>query len=113
MLDGHRWYHGGRTGRQVGDVLVPQPRELTRCGDPDGWVYIASRQTLAATYASTCDGLVYVVEPLGDVHQDPGSILPPWESARCRSARIVAIATLNPTEQNVRAAMVARVSEEL
>jgi hypothetical protein len=85
------YWHGGPTVR--GDMLLP-PSATGRCrSDPDdhagGWVYITSTRSLAETYAATCRGWIYEVEPIGAVENDPGSILRPGQSLRCPAARIV------------------------
>ena len=85
------YWHGGP--KIVGTVVRP-PAETGVCrSDPeatgDGWVYITPRRHLAMTYAATCHGWLYEVEPIGEVEQDPGSVLPPGASLRCRAATIV------------------------
>jgi hypothetical protein len=74
-------------------MLLP-PLATGRCrSHPDdvagGWVYVTPTRSLAETYAATCRGWVYEVAPIGVVERDPGSMLPPGESLRCRAARIV------------------------
>jgi hypothetical protein len=80
-------WHGGPTVR--GDMLLPPTDTgLSRSGSDEAYVYVTPLRSLAATYASTCRGWVYEVEPIGEVEPDPGSILPPGQSLRCSAARI-------------------------
>ena len=82
------YWHGGP--RITGDRLLPGTvTGATRAGGVVPWVCLTPHRSLALTYAATCDGWVYEVEPLGEVEQDPDSSLPPGDSLRCREARIV------------------------
>ena len=86
------WWHGGP--RIVGFRLDP-PAVTGVCRSDaqdldDPWVYISSSKGLATTYASSCtNGWLYEVEPVGEVSQDPGSILAAGTSMRCHSALIL------------------------
>jgi hypothetical protein len=104
-------WHGGPTVR--GDMLLP-PTDTGHCrsdpGNPDEWVYITPTRSLAETYAATCRGWVYEVEPIGPIEPDPGSILPPGESLRCPAARIVRRFRLSRAECD-RMAMVVRMMD--
>jgi hypothetical protein len=95
------WWHGGPSGRVVGDVLEPQPEAGTRSGDPDGWVYLARDPHLALMYARSSGGSLYEceVEPEQPIQQDPGSILPQWESVRVRRAIVVAVHNVERARQ--------------
>lgn len=83
-----KYWHGGP--RIVGDEIAP-PSEHGKArvchGDP--FVYITPERGLALNYATTCNGWLYEVEPIGEIEQDPDSILPPGDSLRCPRARIV------------------------
>lgn len=81
------YWHGGPTVR--GDMLLP-PTDTgqSRSGNDEAYVWITPVRSLAETYAATCRGWVFEVEPIGDVEQDPDSVLPPGQSLRCPAARI-------------------------
>lgn len=82
------YWHGGPA--ITGDRLLPGLiTGRARAGEPDGWVYVTPARSLALTYAVTADGWLFEVEPIGTPEQDPGSILDPGQSLRCREARIV------------------------
>lgn len=86
------WWHGGP--RVVGNEIRP-PLETGFCrsGGDDGEfpdvVFVARERGLALTYAATCDGWLYEVEPIGELRQDPLSILPEGDSMMCDRARIL------------------------
>lgn len=81
------WWHGGPP--IAGDELLPPTETGTaRSGEVAPWIFVTSERSLALTYASTCDGWLYEVDPVG-LEQDPGSMLPPGQSMRCQSARII------------------------
>lgn len=83
-----RWWHGGPPIK--GDRLLPSlATGVGRTLELDGWVYLARERSLALTYAATCNGWIYEVEPLTPIEQDPDSSLPLGDSVRCREARIV------------------------
>jgi hypothetical protein len=81
-------WHGGPTVR--GDMLLP-PTDTgrSRSGNDEAFVYVTPLRSLAATYAATCRGWVYEVEPVGPVEPDPDSMLPPGQSLRCPVRRDV------------------------
>ena len=85
------YWHGGR--QIVGDLVLPPvasgvaPRGEDTSGEH---VYVSSDRHLALMYACTAErGWLYEVEPVGDLEQDPTSILEPGKALRCRQARIV------------------------
>ena len=99
-----RWYHGGSLIR--GDRLDPQPDNLTRSGESDGWVYITTSRSLAATYASTCEGQAFVheVRPDHDPEPDPGSML--TYSFRCTGGSILKRLSISNSERALRSSTV-------
>jgi len=52
-------------------------------------VFITPLRSLAMTYAASCDGWVYEVEPEGDILPDPDSVIYTSRSSMCRRARII------------------------
>mgnify|MGYP003426303983 CR=1 FL=1 len=83
------YWHG--SGRIDGNWLTP-PSEHGNArvchGEP--FVYLTPTRSLALSYASTTDcPWLYEVEPIGEVEQDPDSLLPPGESVRCERAKIL------------------------
>lgn len=108
------FWHGGPTVR--GDMLLPSTetgRYRSGDGPTDPHVYITPSRSLAATYAATCRGWVYEVEPVGDVEQVPGSILAPGQSLRCPAARIIRRFRLSRAESERIARVVARLDAAL
>lgn len=98
------WWHGGP--RVEGDMLLPPSATgVCRSSDERGdFVFVAADRHLALQYAATCNGWLYEVEPVGDLVQDPDSILPDGESMMCRSARIIrrykpSLAEVEPTRR--------------
>jgi len=106
------YWHGGPTIR--GDMLLP-PTETGRyrSGQDDPVVYITPTRDLAATYAATCYGWVYEVEPIGPVIQDPDSVLPAGESLCCGSARILRRWRLSNAECDARRSVVQAMSRRI
>ena len=104
-----RYWHGGPPVR--GDMLLP-PTETgySRSGNDEAWVHVTPTRDLAATYAATCHGWLYEVEPIGPLEQDPDSILPDGESLRCRAARILRRFRLSRAEYDERTNIVAAVT---
>jgi hypothetical protein len=83
-----KFWHGGP--RIVGDqVLPPSETGFARVTHGEPWVFITPERGLALNYAATCNGWLYEVEPIGEVEQDPESMLAPGASLRCPSARII------------------------
>lgn len=82
------WWHGGKPVH--GDELLPSTETgAGRSGDLDG-VFVTPVRDLAATYAATAEnGWLFEVEPVGEVRQDPGSMLPEGQSMVCDRARIL------------------------
>lgn len=79
------FWHGGLAIK--GDrVLPPTLTDVTR-GWVHDWVYVTPDRGLALMYASTCNGWLYEVEPIGHVERDPDSTL--FEAYRCHEARII------------------------
>lgn len=104
------YWHGGPTVR--GDML--QPPTITgrsTSGNDEAWVYVTPVRSLAETYAATCRGWLYEVEPIGDVEQDPDSVLPAGQSLRCRTARIRRRYRLSRAECDRASAVVAAVEQ--
>jgi len=95
------FWHGGP--RIAGDMVIPPlVRGVdSRSGEGDGSrVYLATERGLAITYACSCDGWLYEVEPIGSVEQDAHSILAPGVSVTCGSARI--IRRFKPSREDVK-----------
>lgn len=73
--------------------MILPPSETGRCRSGDDEhvdvVFVAAERGLALTYAATCNGWLYEVDPIGEVRQDPGSILAPGVSMMCDRARIL------------------------
>ena len=94
------WFHGGRPGLQVGDLLLP-PTESgfdsdakygPEDGEPDrGRVFVSRDPRHAATYACSYPlGDVYEVEPLGAFGRDKDLIIAGL-SSWCERARVVRV----------------------
>lgn len=101
-----KYWHGGP--RIVGDEITP-PIEHGRARVCHGerWVYITPERGLALNYAVTCHGWLYEVEPIGEIEQDPESILPLGASLRCPRARIIRRFKPSRVERDERAFLVA------
>lgn len=98
-----RWWHGGPHVRGNW-ILPPKETGICRTGFGDGKyqdrVFITPARSLATTYAATCNGWVYEVEPELPVEQDPDSILDHAQSMMCPRARI--IRRIKPTGEEIR-----------
>jgi hypothetical protein len=107
-----RWWHGGP--HVCGQWILP-PIESGKCRTSDGLpdrVYITPLKSLALTYAATCDGWVYEVEPEGEILPDPDSIIYTSRSSMCSRARI--IRRIKPSRADVaRYAAVVRIAEKM
>ena len=75
---GGPWFHGGPAGFCEGFTLLPagqtgaNPRRHVRghAEDRKRWVFIASDYATAAKYAARIGGVVYEVQPVGQVYAD-------------------------------------------
>jgi len=104
-----RYFHGGRPGLHVGDVLTPaSERQDTEAltmiaqdidhaekakADPS-FVYISTRYDIGMFYAKGFPpkgGAVYAVVPFGPLEDDPDFKGPSGVSLRCRAATIVRV----------------------
>lgn len=82
------YWHGG--DRIEGDYVLPPTITGTVRSAPTPWVYVTPTRGLALTYACTCQNpWLYEVEPIGEIEQEPNSLLPAGEALRCQAARIV------------------------
>ena len=89
MKDKEQWWHGGPSIN--GSMILP-PKETGMCRTGDGLqnkVYITPLRSLALTYAATCNGWIYEVEPEGEILDDPDSVIYTSRSFMCDRARIV------------------------
>ena len=103
------FYHGGKPGLNVGDLLLP-PTESgfdsdakygTEVDEPDrGRVFISRDPRHAATYAYTYPlGDVYEVEPLGAFGRDKDLVIAGL-SSWCERARVVRVTRRAVTMRN-------------
>jgi hypothetical protein len=107
-----RYWHGGPP--VVGDVLVPPTVSgYSRSGNDEAFVYVTASRSLAATYAATCHGWLFEVEPIGPLEQDPDSVLADGESLRCPRARILRRFRLSRAEYDSMSWIVAVLDREL
>lgn len=107
-----RYWHGGP--RIAGDkVLPPSVTGFTRVTHGEPWVFVSTDRDLALNYACTADGWLYEVEPVGDVEQDPDSMLTPGVSLRCHEAHI--LRRYRPSRADIaeRSALIAAIAEAL
>lgn len=83
------FWHGG--GRIDGDmILPPSATGHANVCHGESWVYFTPHRSLALSYAAAHGNpWLYVIEPIGIIEQDPGSILPAGDSLRARQARIL------------------------
>lgn len=89
--DETKWYHGGRIGLQVGDILVPGTQTGLHSGrTPKPHVYVSPSFDIAFQYANrfTGQGCVYRVQPIGEIQAD---ISLPEYQFHCQSARIMEV----------------------
>ena len=101
------YWHGGP--RIVGGMVTSASvRGVgTRSGEgTDDIVCLATKRGLAMNYATSCNGWLYEVEPIGPGTQDPHSILAPGVSVVCSSARILRRFKPSRAEVEQRAALV-------
>lgn len=119
-----RYFHGGAPDLRVGDVIRPQPRDVTahlrddcptcearRLGEPladddldPTKVYVTTEREYARVYAAGYPlGALYVVEPVGELTPSPDPV-PSWG---CDEARVLAIydRCVTFTPKDVRRAM--------
>ena len=69
------YFHGTKVALRTGDRIVPGHASNYGAGRPAGWVYMTARLEIAVLAAELAGGdgsaLVYVVEPEGEVEDDP------------------------------------------
>lgn len=100
------FYHGGRPGIQRGAFLLPP--EITKAKSCSEFgaagvhrrdrVYVTTVKTAAAMFASGVRrGVIYEVEPIGEIEPDPDCTLPGL-SFQCQKARVIRVIKLNPAD---------------
>lgn len=99
-------YHGGRPGIQRGAFLLPPSiTKVKSCSDygMDGVhrrdrVYVTTDRAAALMYAATVKrGVIYEVEPVGQVEPDPDCTAPGL-SFQCEKARVLRCIKLKPED---------------
>jgi hypothetical protein len=106
------WWHGGPRIR--GDEILPSTLTgFDRSGSDLRYACITSERDLALTYACTCNGWLYEVEPIGPVTQDPESMLEPGVSMVCGRARILRRFKPSRYEVDRRSAVVSEIARIL
>lgn len=101
------YFHGGLPGRQRGAFLLPpnitQVRSLSEFGAAAvhrrDRVYVTTAFEAALLYAASVqNGVVYQVEPLGQIEADPDCDMPglSWQCEKARVQRII-----KPTRQMI------------
>tara|TARA_R110002051_G_C8765357_1_gene502447 strand:- start:3027 stop:3539 length:513 start_codon:yes stop_codon:yes gene_type:complete len=72
------WFHGGLSGRKVGDLLLPasetgsDPRgQNTATPDRTTHVYMSQNQKEASKFARWAEGDLYSIDPIGVIEIDP------------------------------------------
>jgi hypothetical protein len=90
-----RYYHGGNRGLKVGGYVLPPSMTEARDAPHDlhrkDRVYVTAELTDAQFFAAASqDPVVYEVEPVGDLEDDPDCRLP-GRSYACERAKIIAV----------------------
>jgi rifampin ADP-ribosylating transferase len=89
-------FHGTKVALRAGDRIVPGHAANYGSGRPGSWVYMTARLEIAVLAAELAEGdgasRVYVVEPEGEVEDDPNVTDKkfPGNPTRSYRARVVA-----------------------
>lgn len=98
-MTGTTYYHGGRPGRKLGENLLPPSITRVQCLSDYGAagvhlrnrVYVTTDQSAALIYAAGWpDGVIYEVEPIGELEPDPDCTLDGL-SYQCQRARVLRV----------------------
>lgn len=118
MTEARTYWHGGRPGIPRGAFLLPPSITKTKhCGlygaghvHRTDRVYVTTEQAAALLYAAGWpNGVIYRVEPLGPLEDDP-DCSKPGVSFQCERARVLQV--IKPSRHHIEAARAVLLSEE-
>jgi len=113
MAESRRYWHGGAPGRHVGDLLLPPdetgvtpvaafcPEGLDASHVRTDRVFLGSDRSIAQLFAAmhpSGAGVVYEVEPAGEVEPDPDYLEEPCLSWQVSRALVISVHPLPETE---------------